>query len=585
MRKLKTILWVASALILALLGLGPSEEITEILFTQCTYFIILILFICWVLRLVSEYARQWQKGFRLHWPALLLSLVLVGLIFLISPPKFKTLTDETNLIGVSMMMHENKTAAKPIEGIYTDFAPPSFLTHVDKRPVLFPFLVSLIHSLFGYSPYNGFILNFIIGCALLFIMYLSVSRVLTRSYGLLSILLFASAPIFVVYVTSSGFEVLNAFFLVFGFLLLIDVHERQDSVTTTELLLLTLLLLAQCRYESLIILLVFLVILAPLLQRQKYFRQMTFLSCLMPLFLLPIIWQRILYINIPEINKIEYNLYHKLNSPFSIKTLIQNIDDNIYVMLGIDPNWGFSIILSALAISGLYMVFKNLILKKDIILQKPVFTAGLASFGVLLCIISAFYWGKFTIPADSRLALVFLPFIVWMGIYCIYQICSHTGMPPATSLALLCVFHLMFYWPYGAVQRVSNAMALPYVYRSTLAYLNENYDNRSNTMILTEHPNMYIIHKYSAYRIDSIDKMIKALPESTIEHIVALQSFNLKSGEIAAKSRLNGPIESTMVEQIVITSFSGVKISECHFSPDMDSLNEQNMPPLRDKQL
>ena len=265
MRKLKAILLVASALILALLGLGPSKELIEILFTQCTYFIILIMFICWVLRLVSEYARQWQKGFRLHWPALLLSLVLVGLIFSISPLKFKTLTDETNLIGVSMMMHENKTAAKPIEGIYTDFAPPNFLTHVDKRPVLFPFLVSLIHSAIGYSPYNGFILNFIIGSALLFIMYLSVSRVLTRSYGLLSILLFASAPIFVVYVTSSGFEVLNAFFLVFSFLLLIDVYERQDSVKSTELLLLTLLLLAQCRYESLIILVVFLVVLTSLL--------------------------------------------------------------------------------------------------------------------------------------------------------------------------------------------------------------------------------------------------------------------------------------------------------------------------------
>ena len=113
---------------------------------------------------------------------------------------------------------------------------------------------------------------------------------------------------------------------------------------------------------------------------------------------------------------------------------------------------------------------------------KDGFIAGIAAFTLLLGIISSFFWGKFTIPSDNRLALVFLPFIVWMGVYCVYQFCLHVRLQPAVSMALIFTFHLLFFWPYGAAQRVSNAMALPYEYRSSLVFLNENYRNRSNTL-------------------------------------------------------------------------------------------------------
>jgi hypothetical protein len=218
-------------------------------------------------------------------------------------------------------------------------------------------------------------------------------------------------------------------------------------------------------------------------------------------------------------------------------------------------------------------------------LARPVFWAGVLSFWVLLTIISAFYWGKFTISSDNRLALVFLPYIIWMAVYCTYRICQQTKIRPTLSLAILAVFHLLYFWPYGALQRVSNAMALPYEYRSTLDYLNYTYQNRNGTVILSEHPNMYLIHKYSAYRISSVDDMLKALPNHTIERIVALQSINLQSGEIMAKSRLKGPLETSVVQQIMVTSISGVKISECYFKPSADDLNPNNVPPLLDRKL
>lgn len=585
MQKFNAIILIVSILALLLFGLGPSDEQIKFLFKHTTYFIISILFIIWTLRLVNVYGKKCKQGLKLHWPALLISVVLVTLIIGISPPKFKVLTDEANLIGVSMMMHEDKTAVLPIEGIYTDFAPPEFLSRIDKRPVFFPFLVSLVHSVIGYGPSNGFILNFILGTALLFSLYLTVSKVLTRTYGLLSILMLASTPLFVVYVTSSGFEVLNTLFMVLSFLILIEVYEHRDETRTTELLSLTLLLLAQCRYESLIILPLFVIILLPLLWQQKFVSKMSFWGCLMPLFLLPVVWQRLIYFNHLEINKIGYNLFQSVNAPFGLKNLIQNLDDNIYVLLGIDPNWGFSIILSGFGLVGIYLMGKNLVLKKDIYLENAVFVAGITSFVVLLGIISAFFWGKFTIPMDNRLALVFTPFIVWASIYGVYRIGQPIKRQPAVALTIVFIFHLLFFWPVGAAQRVPNTMALPYEYQNVLAYLKAHYPNRSNTLILTEHPNMYVIHKYSAYRISSIDKMLEALPDTTIEQIVALQSFDLKSGKIAVRSKLKGPIEKMMVAEIMTTPFSGVKISECRYKPDLGNLNEENSPPKKNQPL
>ncbi|MGD9283904.1 MAG: hypothetical protein PVG68_09580, partial [Desulfobacterales bacterium] len=118
-----------------------------------------------------------------------------------------------------------------------------------------------------------------------------------------------------------------------------------------------------------------------------------------------------------------------------------------------------------------------------------------------------------------------------------------------------------------------------------IAFLNANYQNRSDTLILAEHPNMYIIHKYSAYSTSSIDKMLEALPDTKIKRIVALQEFNVRSGKIATNSRLDDQIETKVVEVISITPDWVLKISECRYNPDSGNLIKQNPPPMRDKQL
>jgi hypothetical protein len=44
-----------------------------------------------------------------------------------APPKFKVLSDETNLIGVSMAMYQSKKASLPLKGFNLEYKKPEFL--------------------------------------------------------------------------------------------------------------------------------------------------------------------------------------------------------------------------------------------------------------------------------------------------------------------------------------------------------------------------------------------------------------------------------------------------------------------------
>jgi hypothetical protein len=202
-RKLLLLILVALASIV--IGVLPPKELCLTLFKHFSYYFLLVLFSLWALRLAECLSARWPGMLRRHWPALSLSMLLMIFVFLIAPPRFKVLADEANLIGVSLVMHLEKEAAVPVEGLFEKGAEPQFAVQMDKRPVLYPFLVAGLHALSGYRPQNGFVLNFIAGFGVLAAGYFAVLRFLPKPYAMASILLTASAPCFLIYTTSSGF--------------------------------------------------------------------------------------------------------------------------------------------------------------------------------------------------------------------------------------------------------------------------------------------------------------------------------------------------------------------------------------------
>ncbi len=547
-------------------GLSPSRVQSGTLFESASYYFIFTLFFLWSWRVISLYATAFKNRLVRHYPILLLAVVLTALIYVSSPPRFKVLADETNLIGVSMMMHEKRSATLPIEGVHTDYRNSDFLTVPDKRPVLFPFLVSIVHALRGYAATNGFILNFAVSCVILFLIYLTTARILPDSYGWVAVLLAAGTPVYMINVTSSGFEALNLLFLLLYFLFLIDTVQSGGEVGRIELLIMTTLLLAQCRYESAAFILITAILLMPLMLKSRFFSRMSCLGCSLPVFLMPLLWQRKFFLDHNEFNKIGHETFEYAAGIISLRNLWSNFDDNIFVLLGLNPHYGFTPILAGAAILGSYLLIKSYIGRNPLEMQPLLPLTVLVSAVVLFLIISSFFWGNFGLKMDNRLSLIFLPFLLWPAAYAFHRIEKRNAKRLNTVMILAAVFHLAFFWSYGTQQRLVNNLSLQFEYNRVLDHLERRYPKNGSTLIIAEQPNLYVIHQYSAMRFNRSDKLMEILSSpNSVDHIIALQKIDRQTGRVAAGSVLQGPFQTRRLAEFSLSPELAMRISECTF--------------------
>ncbi len=167
---------------------------------------------------------------------------------------FKIVMDEIMLLGTSMSMHLDKTVAVPMRGndIQGTFAILDGM--VDKRPLFFPFLVSLLHDLIGYRPANAFVLNAGLTFVFLGLVFLLGRRLAGRAAGWLGVTLFAGLPLLAHNATGGGFELLNLVMILATLLLGARFVDKRDEPSLTAFCF-AALLLAQVRYESVIFLL------------------------------------------------------------------------------------------------------------------------------------------------------------------------------------------------------------------------------------------------------------------------------------------------------------------------------------------
>lgn len=548
------------------LGILLPEKIMVYGVRELSYYFVFILFFTWVFYVVSIFHGIFLSILQKHYPALITVVVVSILVFLISPPRYKILTDEADLMGISMMMFEEREVGVPVEGIFNEYGAPECKINSPKRPLLFPLLVSVVHTLIGYSANNGFVLNFLISVFILFFFYLLVLRFLPVLYGYIGLLLMVASPIYVFCISSSGFEPLNLLFTIFLFLLLEDVRRSKNNPRKIELLLLTASLLAQCRYESILFLVI--TVVALLWQKNNELKEISYYSMLLPFTLLPVLWQHVLHLKQPEINKIGPEVFHSAEFPFSIQNLLTNIDENIFVLLGLNSEYGFIPLLSLLAVGGMYIMMRKVIIKHpgDRIVPCVLYTISCA-FILLFFVISSFYWGNFTIAVDMRLSLVFLPFLVGSAVWFLYFLQQKIKICSSSILVIFFVIHLLYYWPVGSKQRLLYDLELPYEYDHVLKFVEQNYPEQGNKIIITEHPNLYLIQRISSMRPVNNEKLHQfTLPESYFDHIIAVQKYNPKTGVVYKSSQIALSFKLKPLENFYLSPQSAVQISEINKS-------------------
>ena len=106
-----------------------------------------------------------------NWPGLVIALALTVVAWLAVPPALRMLSDEANLVGTSKNFFASKTATFTVSGKSYYDSYWDIDVAIDRRPPLFPFLVSLLHVVFGYSYRNVFLFNLMVLPAFVLIAY------------------------------------------------------------------------------------------------------------------------------------------------------------------------------------------------------------------------------------------------------------------------------------------------------------------------------------------------------------------------------------------------------------------------------
>jgi len=396
------------ALLAVVLGfVAVPDKLAITLVSKVGFWFVLVAFVLWLRSLWQTFAPdlraiRWRT---LDWVSI--AIVGVGGLVLLSHESFgfKIVMDEIMLLGTSMSMHLDKSALTPLRGNDIQGAFVILEGIVDKRPLFFPFLVSLLHDLFGYRPANAFVLNGVLTFIFLGLVCMLGRMLAGRLGGWLGVVLFAGLPLLAHNSTGGGFELLNLTMILATLLVGVRWLRQRDSASLTAFCF-TGLLLAQVRYESVIYLLpVALLVLFVWLQEQR-----AILSW-------PVIFAPLLMVHYPlqhrifDVRSSAWEMFSKpgYSKPFSLEYIPENLGHALKFFFGAASDQPNSIVLSALGVIAvpffLLLVVKRL---RALAAEPPVsvsviiFSLGFAlQFLLLMC----YFWGKFDDAVIRRLSL------------------------------------------------------------------------------------------------------------------------------------------------------------------------------------
>jgi hypothetical protein len=197
---------------------------------------------------IRKFNREQAKG---DLQLLLLSIGIVAIYNWVDTGCSKVIMDELVLQGSALQLTEHNTYLVPefSHNLTHPFALGEGIP--DKRPPLFPVVLSLVHRLVGYDLNNGLWLNSLLGCGLLFVIGKAGNLIVHRHGGILLILGFASLPLLSQNVNSQHFEILYLLLIacLFWVSLRVTTSDEENEISIAYLLAAGI---ALTRYEGLI---------------------------------------------------------------------------------------------------------------------------------------------------------------------------------------------------------------------------------------------------------------------------------------------------------------------------------------------
>ena len=488
---------MAAPVVVAMVLLGVTvhkRNLMEPFFVHGTYFVLLIMVAFWASTYIialkgttRDTLVAWLKD---NWRGLVLAAAVSLVAILAIQPALRVLADETNLLGVSKNLHFNKTADFATTGKWYYETYWNLNVTTDRRPALFPFLVSLLHSFWGYSYTNVFHLN-----ALLIPFYVFVAYRLAKSlggevFGLLAGAFVVAHPITLMSARSGGFDLMAGFFALLSVKCFLD-YAKEPTANRLALLWLNLCMLAHVRYEGAASIVASAVVLLALrMVKWEYVKPYLFVYLFTPLFALPRIWQTIIKAGDSE---------QPLNTTlFGWKHLSENTRNYFGLLLNpLDFRHPHSGLLLALGLVGCLIVARSLwklAHERERKLVKERFAIfAVVWVGVMMVIYLPYFWGKPLHPASARLFVPLDAFFSLMAAWLVTLLCRRAPLWLPSLVAAAAVFLNV---SVASEARFINELTLTRQAAQTWRYFEQLHDK--NIMVVTDRPGLFTVMDYGA---------------------------------------------------------------------------------------
>jgi hypothetical protein len=475
------------------------SPVIQQLYLHGTYYLLLLLVLTWVglhLHAAKALGRDAVRGWvRENWPGLVIAGVMTLIAGSAVEPALRVLSDEANLVGTSKNLFASKMPTFTISGKFYYESYWDVDAVIDQRPVLFPFLVSLVHGVLGYTYRNAFVLNLALLPFFLVLCYRLAKALGGEAVGIVATLLVTAHPIFLISVRSGGFD-----FLALSLSLLV-LHRllwfcRSPSPLEFALLWVDLCLLSQARYESVLFLAPVLALLfAFRLVKRPLLRPFAWLYALTPLFLAPRVGLVSIRGHLPhqEPGTVSFSFDHFLANSREYFEPLWNLSKSYPAHANLVIALGLTGLASAL--------YRRLRRRAATNFRDPDarFGAFVTAWTLLqFLIVLAYVWGRAQFPTASRLFLPLDTFFSFAAAFLVVRLFGRWGqkVPVLVSVALVVVA-----LPVASQARMMNRLTQTRENAVTWRFFERL--GQKQILIVTDRPNHFTIMGFGAMSFEA----------------------------------------------------------------------------------
>ncbi len=536
-------------------------------FTRYTgYWLILATAVLFAVSAYREIRAHWPgwRSLSRHWPGLLAGVLVAGFWQVHEPHDFKILFDEHVLGGIARVMHYDR------EGAYAAFAHFSngHLTtiglDVDKRPLMYPFVVSVLHDVTGFRPENSFLANALVSFVLLMVIYGAGTALGGRMVGCFGQMLLAGLPLIAQNATGGGFDLLNMTAIAVFFLTAWN-YWRQPGTGGLDLCVFTGVALSNCRYESLLFLAV--VMGLALLKWTREGRiSLTLAAALSPPLALPPILINQIFLTGGGGAYFQTTADNFLN----LKYVPEKHTHAVVFLFGVDFQSNNSILLSVVGVVALILTLVWIVKRLPAVWREsgPELPLLLVTLGVLgeTSISMLSFWGHWDEPLVSRFSLPLHLAFVWCAMFALAR-WLNGRQPPAWIIGGAAVYAVVAAAPVSSEAYMTNEFQTYVSYHWAGDYVRKHADD--SVLIVTRASVMFTLYGQPNVAIGVANrwplKIVNTVPLGLYREVWVIQEYVL-NGRLNAwvefpSARLDQRIELKPMIEFACSTTYHIRIS------------------------